>query len=57
MNDSMNIRTILEAFARELRNQRDYHKEMHAVKAKAVKAADDLIKCVDKIADIKEGLK
>lgn len=55
--DEMNIKTVLEGFTKELRVQRDFHKEMHAVQVKAVKAADDLIKCVDKIADIKEGLK
>jgi hypothetical protein len=55
--DEMNIKTVLEGFTKELRVQRDFHKEMHAVQVKAVKAADELLKCMDKMNDIKEGAK
>ena len=55
--DEMNIKTVLEAFSKELRAQRGFHKEMHVVQAKAVKAADELLKCMDKMNDIKEGKK
>ena len=55
--DEMNIKTVLEGFTKDLRAQRDFHKEMHVVQAKAVKAADELLKCMDKMNDIKEGKK
>ena len=55
MDKAFDIRAVLEGFAKELRERRDYHKEMHAVQAKAVKAADDLLKCVEKMNFISGG--
>lgn len=55
--DEMNIRTILQNLTNELRNQRDYHKEMFAVQKRAVDSAGKLLKALDQMEQIKEELK